>query len=227
MMNETTGKKKILIVDDHSLVRSGLSELLSGEADLDVCGEASDAASAVGLVRETHPDLAVIDIMLKGGSGVELIKQIKALDPSVRMLVSSMHDETLYAERVLSAGAMGYVNKQEPASRVLDAIRQILAGRIFVSERIADRVLRRVGQAAGEPTRTPLDALSDRELEVFTLIGQGLATRQIAERLNLSIKTIDTYREHIKTKLNLDSANELVRSAVAWTLDAESGGASR
>lgn len=224
MMSHMVNKQKILIVDDHSLVRSGLSDLLNSQADLEVCGEAEDAATAVGLVREKHPDLAIIDIMLKGGSGVELIKQIKALDPSVRMLVSSMHDETLYAERVLSAGAMGYVNKQEPASRVLDAIRQILAGRVYVSEKIADRVLRRVSHGAGEPGRTPLDTLSDRELEVFTLIGQGLATRQIAERLNLSIKTIDTYREHIKTKLDLESANELVRSAVAWTLDTERGG---
>lgn len=212
--------KRVLIVDDHSLVRSGLAELIGREPDLEVCGEASDAPTAIRLVQETKPHVAIVDIMLKEGSGVELIKQIKALDSTIRMVVSSMHDENLYAERVLRAGAMGYVNKQEPAERILEAIRQVLAGRVHVSEQMADRVLRRVTRGSEEEAGTQVDALSDRELEVLQLIGQGKATREIAEQLHLSIKTIDTYREHIKTKLGLESANELVRFAVAWTLEA-------
>jgi DNA-binding NarL/FixJ family response regulator len=223
-MAVTERTRRVLIVDDHALVRSGLSELIGHEAGLEVCGEASDAATALTKVKETQPDIVIVDIMLKEGSGVELIKQIRALDPSIRMLVTSMHDERLYAERVLNAGAMGYVSKQEPAEKVIQAIRQVLAGRVYVSEQMADRVLRRVSHGAEDPKQSPLDALSDRELEVLNLIGQGLSTRQIAEQLHLSVKTIDTYREHIKSKLNLKTANELVRYAVAWTLDPSQGG---
>jgi DNA-binding NarL/FixJ family response regulator len=166
--------------------------------------------------------VAIIDLMLEEGSGMELIKQIKAADSTVRMIVCSMHDDNLYTQRVLQAGAMGYVNKNDPAERVIDAIRRVLAGRIFVNEAIADRILRRVAQTGDKEVGTPVDRLSDRELEVLGLLGQGMTTRQMAEKLNLSTKTIDTYREHLKTKLDLDSATALIRYAVTWSLDPDS-----
>jgi DNA-binding NarL/FixJ family response regulator len=203
-------------------VRSGLVDLINNEADLEVCGEAADAPSALRMVSEKKPDLVVIDLTLREGSGLELIKQIRALDGGVRMVVSSMHDERLFAERVLGAGAMGYVNKQEPAEKLLDAIRQTLNGRVYVSEQIAERVLQRVSRGSTSKEASPLQTLSDRELEVLNLIGEGLSTREIAEHLHLSVKTIDTYREHLKAKLGLKSANELVRYAVMWSLDPES-----
>jgi DNA-binding NarL/FixJ family response regulator len=210
---------RVLLVDDHSLVRAGLVKLINGQADLEVCGEASDATTALRLIRRHEPDLVVVDLMLREGSGIELIKQVAALDSSLKMLVCSMHDEALYAERVLAAGAMGYVSKQEPSRVVLEAIRRVLLGRIYTSEEIADRVLRRSSGKIKEGEGSPTDTLSDRELEVLGLLGKGLNTREIAEQLNLSTKTIDTYREHIKTKLGLKNANELLRFAVAWTLD--------
>jgi DNA-binding NarL/FixJ family response regulator len=174
------------------------------------------------LLHETRPHVAIIDLMLEEGSGMELIKQIKAADSTVRMIVCSMHDDNLYTQRVLQAGAMGYVNKNDPAERVIDAIRRVLAGRIFVNEAIADRILRRVAQTGDKEVGTPVDRLSDRELEVLGLLGQGMTTRQMAEKLNLSTKTIDTYREHLKTKLDLDSATALIRYAVTWSLDPDS-----
>ena len=174
-------KKRILIVDDHALVRSGMTEMIARETDLEVCGEAEDAALALQLVRERRPDLVVIDISLKEGSGVELVKQIHVEDPSIRMLVCSMHDETLYAERALRAGAMGYLNKQEPAESIMRAVRTVLGGRVYASEELADRVLRRVSRGTDNPGDSLLDALSDRELEVLGLLGEGLSTRQIAD----------------------------------------------
>jgi DNA-binding NarL/FixJ family response regulator len=215
-------KVRILLVDDHSLVRAGLVKLVSSQADLEVCGEAADATTALRLIRRHKPDLVLVDLMLREGSGIELIKQVAALDSSLPMLVCSMHDEALYAERVLAAGAMGYVSKQEPSRVVLEAIRRVLSGRIYTSEEIADRVLRRSSGKLKQGQGLPTDTLSDRELEVLGLLGQGLNTREIAEKLNLSTKTIDTYREHIKTKLGLKNANELLRFAVAWTLDPNS-----
>jgi DNA-binding NarL/FixJ family response regulator len=218
---EPARPKRILIVDDHPLVRRGLQELLMNEDSLEFCGEAADAPSALRLVEETKPDLVVIDIALKEGDGIELVKQIKALDPSILMLVSSMHDESLYGERALRAGAMGYLNKQEPTEKIVEAIHRVLSGRVYLSPRMADRVLHRLVNPAADPDQSPTDMLSDRELAVLGLIGQGLATRQIAEKLHLSVKTIDTHREHIKTKLHLKSANELVRYAVTWSLQKE------
>ena len=217
-----SSKKRILLVDDHALVRSGMSEMIARESDLEVCGEAEDAALALQLVRERRPDLVVIDISLREGSGVELVKQIHVEDPSIRMLVCSMHDETLYAERALRAGAMGYLNKQEPAESIMRAVRTVLGGRVYASEELADRVLRRVSRGTDNPGDSLLDALSDRELEVLGLLGDGLSTRQIADHLHLSTKTIDTYREHLKTKLNLQNAIELLRFAVACSLDPDS-----
>jgi DNA-binding NarL/FixJ family response regulator len=209
----------VLLVDDHSLVRAGLAELINGQGDMEVCGQASDAATGLRMIREHKPELVIVDLMLRDGSGVELIKQVTALDSSVKMLVCSMHDEMLYAERVLAAGAMGYVSKQEPSRVVLEAMRRVLSGRIYTSEEIADRVLRRSSGRIKKQDESPVDVLSDRELEVLGLLGQGLNTREIAERLQLSTKTIDTYREHIKMKLSLKNASELLRFAVAWTLD--------
>jgi len=215
----SSNKKTVLLVDDHALVRKGLAELIDAEGDLRVCGQAADASTALTLTRRLRPSLVIIDLMLREGTGLELIKQIAALDSEIKMIVCSMHDEALYAERVLAAGAMGYVSKQEPSRVVLEAIRTVLSGRIYASEDVADRLLRKVSGRTREHEGSPVDSLSDRELEVLTLLGQGLNTRAIADQLKLSTKTIDTYREHIKTKLGLKNANELLRFAVTWTLD--------
>jgi DNA-binding NarL/FixJ family response regulator len=212
-------RARIVVVDDHSLVRAGLVELVRNQADMEVCGEAADTASALSLIRREKPDLVVVDLMLQDGTGMDLIKQAVAEGLPSKFLVCSMYDETLYAERVLAVGAMGYVSKQEPSRVVLEAMRKVLSGWIYTSEEIADRVLRRSSGKITEPGDSPVDILSDRELEVLGLLGQGLNTREIAGRLELSTKTIDTYREHIKMKLGLKNANELLRFAVAWTLD--------
>lgn len=212
---------RILLIDDHALLRRGLAELIDQEPDMEVCGEAEDAAAALDLVEEETPDLAVIDLSLRDSSGLELIKQIKSRFPDVSLLVLSMHDENLFAERTLRAGAKGYVNKEEPAEKVIEAIREVLAGRIFLSGKMADRILHRLVDRDSGLERSPIDTLSDREFEVLELIGKGLTTRQIAKQLHLSRKTVDTYRDHLKTKLQLKTANELVRYAVAWSLGEE------
>ncbi|MGD2152865.1 MAG: response regulator transcription factor [Gemmatimonadales bacterium] len=212
---------RVVIVDDHALVRRGLTELIDDEPDMEVCGDAGDVAAAEKLVEARQPDVAIIDISLGGRSGLELVRHIKTRHPDVQMIALSMHDEKLFAERALRAGAKAYLNKEEPAEKVIDAIREVLAGRIYLSGEMADRILHRLvsqGQAVEE---SPIDSLSDRELEVLELIGRGLTTRQIAQRLHLSKKTVDTYRDHLKRKLQLRTANELVRYAVAWTLDQE------
>lgn len=214
-----SGLKRVLLVDDHELVRAGMAELIEAEPDLTVCGTAEDVPGAMEQIRETHPHVAVVDLVLKEGSGLDLIQQIHALDDSIRIVVSSMHDDKLYAERALRAGATAYVNKQEPAEKLLEAIRQVLAGRVYVDENIADRILLRVARNDDDGPRSAIETLSNRELEVLELIGAGRTTREIAEKLNLSVKTIDTYREHLKDKLGLDSANALLRYAVAWILD--------
>jgi DNA-binding NarL/FixJ family response regulator len=212
---------RIVLVDDHALVRRGLTEMIDREADLEVCGEAADASQALDVIETTEPELVVVDITLKEGGGLELIKQIKVRHPSIRMLVLSMHDEKIYAERALRAGATGYLNKEEPADKVIEAVREVLAGRIYVSGQMADRILHRLVDREADLERSPIDALSDRELEVLELIGRGLTTRQIAKQLHLSRKTVDTYRENLKAKLQLSTAAELVRFAVAWSLDRE------
>lgn len=209
---------KVLIVDDHELVRRGLVEMIEREADLEACGEAADAPTAMSRIREQEPDVVVADITLAHGDGLELVKQIQAAHPKVRVLVLSMHDEQLYAERAIHAGAMGYVGKNEPAEAIVDAVRDVLRGRVHVSERFASRVVQRMAVHGGADDGTPLDSLSDREMEVLNLLGEGLSTRAVAEHLHLSVKTIHTYREHLKAKLGLASASELVRYAVARTL---------
>lgn len=210
---------RVLIVDDHSLVRRGMVELLSHERDLTVCGEAADLPSAFRMLREARPDVAVVDITLNSGNGLELIKEIKACHPHVRIVVSSMHDESLFGERCLRAGAAGYVNKEEAAEKVVAAIRTVLAGRLYLSDQLAQRMLMRAVGQTDAGTASPLDSLTDRELEVFALIGQGLTTRQIAEKLDLSVKTIESYRENIKSKLDLKNAAELSLHAVHWTME--------
>lgn len=212
-------RSRIMIVDDHPIVRQGLGQLIAQDATLEVCGEASDAAEAMRLCGSAHPHLVIIDISLRSGNGIELIKQVKAQYPSVKMLVSSMHDESVYAERALRAGAMGYVNKAEAAEKVLVAIHEILGGRLYLSPQLADKMLHRM-VATGEPGgKSAVETLSDRELEVFEMIGRGMTTREIAAKIHLSPKTVETYRENIKKKLDLSNATELTRHAVQWVLD--------
>jgi DNA-binding NarL/FixJ family response regulator len=210
---------RILIVDDHPIVRRGLAQIINDQPDLEVCGQAESQAEALKLLVETEPELIIVDVSLKDGSGIELIKQIKSRLPDAKMLVSSMHDESLFAERALRAGAMGYIDKQEATERTVEAIRHVLGGRVYLSSRMADRMLHRIVAGEAEPDRSPIESLSDRELEVFELIGQGLMTRQIAKKLHLSHKTIETYRENIKQKLNLKSGAELTRHALQWVLE--------
>ncbi len=208
--------KKILIVDDHPLMRKGLAMTLNAEPDLNVCGQVADAEEALGALEEFNPDLAIVDISLPGMSGLELIKHMQALRPELRTLVVSRHDEALYAERAIRAGARGYVMKLEASDMIVKAVRRVLNGGIYVSEEINERLL--LGLAAGrqELAQSPLEVLSDRELEVFELTGRGLGTREIAERLHLSVKTVESYRARIKDKLNLKTAAELMQHAVQW-----------
>jgi DNA-binding NarL/FixJ family response regulator len=212
-------RARILIVDDHPLVRSGLRELISLQPDLEVCGEAADANEAMRLLDSKRPDLMIVDLSLKESSGLELIKRIKGRAADVKILVSSMHDESLYAERVLNAGALGYVNKQEAMDKVIEAVRHVLAGRVYLSSAMSDRMLRRLTNDNQPPERSPIETLSDRELEVFEMIGRGLKTSEIALRLHLSGKTVESHREHIKDKLRLKTGAELIRYSIQWVLE--------
>jgi DNA-binding NarL/FixJ family response regulator len=212
-------KARIVLVDDHPVVRRGLAALLASQPDLEVCGEAADTIEALRLVQMHSPDLMLIDISLKGGNGIELIRQIRARNGTTRMLVVSMHDEALFAERALRAGALGYVQKQEAAEKVVDAVREVLGGGIYLSPGMTDRVLRRSLTNGQAVSGLPDEALSDRELQVFELIGQGLTTRDVAGKLHLSVKTVETYREHIKAKLQLRNGAELSRQAAQWVLE--------
>ncbi|MHC4114329.1 MAG: response regulator transcription factor [Planctomycetota bacterium] len=213
----TEGKKvRVVIVDDHPIVRQGLAGLIEHEDDLMVCGEAGDAHQAMKIIEKSEPDIAIIDIALKDSSGIELIKDIKVRYPALPLLVLSMHDESLYAERALRAGAKGYVMKQRGTDKVIFAIRKIMSGQVYVSDRMASKMVRKLVGGKPEVGASPIDCLSDRELEVFLLIGQGHGTRQISEQLHLSVKTIETYRSHIKEKLNLYDAAELLQYAIQW-----------
>ena len=207
-------KIRILIVDDHPIVRQGLAELVNHEDDFAVCGQAEDYHEALRAIGQLNPNMAVVDISLKETSGLELIKDIHSQHPDLPVLALSMHDETLYAERALRAGAMGYIMKQEATENVIAAIRKILGGEIYVSDRMASRMVRKLVAGQTVTNASSVDCLSDRELEVFRLIGKGHGTRQISERLCLSVKTIETYRAHIKDKLNLADAAELLQYAI-------------
>ncbi len=212
----TKAKHRVLIVDDHPIVRQGLRSLVDQEDDLSVCGEAGSAGEALKALSTLKPDLLLVDISLKGPDGLELTKSVRALQPDIPILIVSMHDESLYAERVLRAGANGYIMKEEVAQNVVTAVRKVLGGDIYISDRMRQKILRGVAGQRSQSAVSSIDRLSDRELEVFRSIGQGRGTRQIAEDLHLSVKTIETYRAHIKEKLGLSNATELVRQAVQW-----------
>lgn len=212
---KTIEKKRIYLVDDHPMVRERLAQIINHEADLIVCGEAEDGPEAMRGIEVANPHLVITDITLKGSHGLELIKDIATLRPELPVLVVSMHDESLYAERVLRAGAKGYITKQEATTKVLTAVRAVLGGQIYVSEKMIARLLNRTarGPVLGS---TPMEALADRELEVFQMIGRGLSTREIAQELRIGAKTVETYRMRIKEKLNLETGAELVREAIRW-----------
>ena len=211
------GKQRVLLVDDHPVLCEGLAQRINEEPDLEVCGQARDAHTALDVIEKVRPDIAIVDISLGEGSGVELVKDIKVRYPNLPTLVLSMHDEALYAERSLHAGAKGYVMKQEETGILLGAIRQVLRGQVYLSERVKNAIVNRIGgnQPEGRVTSVAYK-LSDRELEVFQLIGDGFATHEIARRLHLSTKTVASHREHIKQKLNLKTGEELARYAIHW-----------
>ena len=209
-------KTKILLVDDHPLVREWLTNLINQQPDMVVCGEAESASHALAVIASTQPDLVVVDLSLKNGSGIDLIKDLKELHPALLVLVLSMHDESLYAERALRAGARGYVMKREVTKNIISAIRQVVAGQLHVSERMAARIASKYAGAPPVTAESPVTLLSDRELEVFQLLGQGRETKQIAETLHLSMKTVQAYCARIKDKLKLTNATELLREAIRW-----------
>lgn len=211
-----TRKRKVFIVDDHPIVRQGLAQMIQAEADLCVCGESERGEGVVRTLESAKPDIIIVDLTLKDMSGLDLIKEIAATPPSTPVLVLSMHDESLYAERALRAGAKGYVMKEEAADKVVAAIRKVLKGELYVSEKTTSRLLNRALGAPGDFKGSPVELLSDRELEVFRLLGQGYSTRRIAERFGRSIKTVEIYRANIKHKLNLRDAAELIHCAVRW-----------
>ena len=214
---EKSQKARIFIVDDHPMTRGGLTHLINHQPDTVVCGEAENAAEALDLLAESQPDLMVIDITLPGKSGLELIKDIKAMRPELPMLVLSMHDESLYADRVLRAGARGYITKHEGGEKLMGAIRHVLRGKIYVSESMSAHILEIF---SGRPTgveRTSIQNLSDREFEVFEALGEGLSSHEIAKKLHLSAKTVDAHRANIKTKLKINTTAELISFAARWT----------
>jgi DNA-binding NarL/FixJ family response regulator len=219
--NDTPAKKRVLIVDDHPIFRAGLTGLLNLEAGLTVCGEANDAAQAMQAVEKLHPDLVLLDMSLPGKGGLELLKDIRAIAPQTPVLIISMHDETLYAERVIKAGGRGYIMKQEGPEKIVQAVRKVLSGGISVSERIAAQILDAMsggksGKSGKSGTSSSVSTLTDREFEVYRLLGQGKEPHEIARTLHLSIKTVDTHRAHIRQKLGLRNATELIHHATRW-----------
>lgn len=212
-------KSRILVVDDHPIVRQGLALLINQEADLVVCGEAEEATGAMHVLASSRPDILIVDISLNGPDGIDLLKNIRSVHAMLPVLILSMHDESIYAERALRAGANGYIMKQEATEKVLVALRRILGGEIYVSDRIANKMLKHYITGSGTLRNSSIADLSDRELEVFRLIGEGHSTRQIAEELHISIKTVESYQAHIKEKLSLRSARELMQHAIQWSMN--------
>jgi DNA-binding NarL/FixJ family response regulator len=218
--NQATSRKhRILVVDDHPIVRQGLTLLINQEADLLVCGEAEEATGAMHVLASSRPDILIVDISLNGPDGIDLLKNVRNIYPTLPVLILSMHDESIYAERALRAGANGYIMKQEATEKVLVALRRIMAGEIYVSDRIANKMLKHYITGSGTLRNSSIADLSDRELEVFRLIGEGHGTRQIAEELHLSVKTVESYQAHIKEKLSLRSARELMQHAIQWNMN--------
>jgi DNA-binding NarL/FixJ family response regulator len=216
-------KCRVLLVDDHPIVRQGLALLIDREPDLSVCGEAEGAHSAFHAITTLRPDIVVLDISLSGPDGLEVLKEIRTKTASLPVLILSMHDESIYAERAMRAGANGYIMKQEATEKVLVAIRRILQGDVYLSDRLTNTMLQQYVRGASGAKSSPLVNLTDRELEVFRLIGEGHGTRQIADELHLSVKTIESYQAHIKEKLALRNARELVQHAIEWTVNLKGG----
>ena len=215
---ESAPKTRIFIVDDHPIVREGLSLMMNREPDMMVCGEAEEATRALQAITTAKPDFLIVDISLSGPDGLDLLKSIRSRYPSLPVLILSMHDESIYAERALRAGANGYIMKQEATERVLVAVRQILTKKVYVSDRIANRMLQQYIKGSVNQSKSPIAELSDRELEVFRLIGEGHGTRMIADELHLSVKTVESYQAHIKEKLALKNGRELVQRAIQWSI---------
>ncbi|HQY88813.1 MAG TPA: response regulator transcription factor [Tepidisphaeraceae bacterium] len=211
-------KTRLLIVDDHPMVRERISELIQQQPDLEVCAEAESVRDAIKAVQTHHPDMAIVDITLKDSYGIELIKQLKEINPKLLMLVVSMHDESMYGERALRAGAKGYLAKHEASKKIIDAIRRILRGEIYVSEELNRVLLQKVAGAKSAQGESAIDVLTDRELEVFQLLGQGIGVRDIAERLFVSTKTVEAHRENIKQKLKFKTSSELLRFAIQYCM---------
>lgn len=209
-------RHRVFLVDDHPLVREWLGSLIERQPDLAVCGQAETSATAYEAIARLRPEVAIVDLSLEEGSGLELIKQLQTLPQPPHVLVLSMHDENYYAERALRAGAAGYIMKRAATGRIVDAIRQILQGRLYISEAVAEQMAQKFVAARGRPGESPMASLSDREIEVFRLIGQGFETRRIAETLHLSPKTVQVYCGRIKEKLGLENAMALIREAVRW-----------
>jgi len=209
-------KRKVFLVDDHPLVREWLTNLINQQSDLVVCGETESAPQALQAIAQASPDVAIVDISLKDSSGIELIKSLKQAQPDVSVLVLSMHDESLYAERALRAGAKGYIMKRETTKKVIVAVRRVLEGKLYISDTVSEAITARSVTGKVAAGQTPIEQLSDRELEVFEMLGQGLGTRQIAETLRVSIKTVQVYCARMKEKMNLGSATELLREAIRW-----------
>ena len=209
-------KSRVFLVDDHPLVREGLANLINEQNDLIVCGEAEDSAGAISGIAKTRPDVALVDISLKNESGLELVKNLESQFPLVALIVLSMHDEALYAERALRAGARGYVMKRESTKSVLASIRRVMEGGVYVSERVVNSMARRFSSSSKGAESSPVERLSDRELEIFRLLGQGRTTAQIAEDLHLSLKTVQAYCARAKEKFGVSSLGELLRAAIRW-----------
>jgi DNA-binding NarL/FixJ family response regulator len=218
-----TKKYRVLLVDDHPIVRQGLALLIDREGDLSVCGEADGAHSAFHAIETLRPDIVVLDISLSGPDGLDVLKEIRMKTASLPVLILSMHDESIYAERAMRAGANGYIMKQEATDKVLVAIRRILQGEVYLSDRLTNTMLQQCVRGVSPTKMSPLVSLTDRELEVFRLIGEGHGTRQIADELHLSVKTIESYQAHIKEKLALRNARELVQHAIEWTVNLNGG----
>lgn len=219
-----TKQIRVFVVDDHPIIRQGLAQLIQQESDMTYCGEAEDAPEALKAIDTANPDILLVDITLKSTSGIELIKDVRIRYPHLPILVLSMHDEAFFAERVLRAGARGYVMKEEATDKVTQAIRRVLAGEIFVSDKMAASMLSKLVEGRSSTNNTfPIDRLSDRELEVFELIGHGMGTRQIANKLHLSVKTVESHRANLKVKLQAKSATELLRHAINWVQGERAG----
>ncbi|MFB3892127.1 MAG: response regulator [Phycisphaerae bacterium] len=213
---QQTAKKRLVVVDDHPIVRRGVVQIIEGEADLTVVGTAEDSKGAMAVIEECSPDAVVTDITLKGSSGIDMIREIAARWPKLPVIVFSMHDESFYAERVLRAGARGYVTKGDPSQKLIDGIHRVMTGEVYVSDKVAAKMLQGMVEGPRQTGGFPIDSLSDREFEVFGLIGEGLQTRDVAGKLKLSIKTVESHRENIKRKLGIENATELLQRAIHW-----------